>query len=53
MVLDGKPWEQNPFSYQAKCLLWLREAYTALSDQDRGRVDKVLDGSGVLQLFTQ
>jgi glutathione S-transferase len=53
MVLDGEPWEQNPFSYQAKCLLWLREAYTALSDQDRARVDKVLDGSGVLQLFTQ
>lgn len=51
MELDGRPWEQNPFSYQAKCLLWLREAYTALSDSDRTRVDKVLDGTGVLQLF--
>ncbi len=51
MELDGKPWEQNPFTYQAKCLLWLREAYGALSDQDRSRVDRVLEGTGVLQLF--
>ena len=51
MVLDGKPWEQNPFTYQAKCLKWLREAYEALSDKDRARVDTILDGTGVLQLF--
>jgi glutathione S-transferase len=51
MELDGSPWEQNPFTYQAKCLQWLREAYQALSDADRGRVDKVLEGTGVLQLF--
>lgn len=51
MVLDGRPWEQNPFTYQAKCLQWLRDAYAALSDQDRGRVDGVLEGTGVLQLF--
>lgn len=51
MVLDGQQWEQNPFTYQAKCLQWLREAYAALSDKDRGRVDAVLEGTGVLQLF--
>ncbi|MFT4677106.1 MAG: glutathione S-transferase [Candidatus Azotimanducaceae bacterium] len=51
MELDGKPWEQNPFAYQAKCLQWLREAYAALSNEDRSRVDRVLEGSGVLQLF--
>lgn len=51
MVLDGRPWEQNPFTYQVKCLQWLREAYAALSDKDRGRVDDVLEGTGVLQLF--
>ena len=51
MVLDGGQWEQNPFTYQAKCLQWLREAYAALSDKDRARVDGVLDGTGVLQLF--
>ena len=51
MTLDGQPWKQNPFAYQAKCLRWLREAYEALSDNDRARVDKVLDGTGVLELF--
>ena len=51
MELDGKPWEQNPFTYQAKCLHWLREAYEALNDKDRARVDTVLEGTGVLQLF--
>jgi glutathione S-transferase len=51
MTLDGQPWEQNPFTYQAKCVRWLREAYEALSDNDRARVDKVLDGTGVLLLF--
>ena len=51
MELDGRPWEQNPFVYQAKCLQWLREAYAALNDGDRTRVDSVLEGTGVLQLF--
>jgi len=51
MELDGRPWQQNPFTYQAKCLMWLREAYRALSDGDRSRVDKLLEGTGVLQLF--
>jgi len=51
MELDGSRWEQAPFTYQAKCLQWLRQAYQALSASDRARVDKVLDGTGVLQLF--
>jgi glutathione S-transferase len=51
MTLDGRQWEQNPFTYQAKCLLWLREAYAALCEKDRGRVDAVLEGTGVLQIF--
>lgn len=53
MMLDGEHWEQNPFSYQAKCLMWLRQAYQALTDADRAKVQNVLDGSGVLQLFDQ
>ena len=51
MELDGRPWEQNPFVYQAKCLQWLREAYATLNDGDRARVDSVLEGTGVSQLF--
>jgi hypothetical protein len=53
MELDGRPWQQNPFVYQAKCLQWLREAYVALGDVDRNRVDSVLEGTGVLQLFVK
>ena len=51
MELDGRPWLQNPFVYQAKCLRWLREAYAELTDENRTRVNHVLDGTGVLQLF--
>ena len=50
-TLDGQPWEQNPFIYQAKCLQWLREAYTELGDTDRARVDAVLGSTGCLSLF--
>jgi len=51
MTLDGKPWVQDPFTYQAKCLRWIREAYGALGEDDRSRVNQILEGTGVLQLF--
>ena len=51
MSLDNRQWQQNPFTYQAKCLQWLREAYAALEEVDRHRVNKLLEGTGVLQLF--
>lgn len=44
--IDGTPWTQQTFSYQAKCLQWINEQYSALSDTDRERVDAVLDGTG-------
>jgi len=47
----GREYRQAPFGYQGKCLQWLREAYAALSDGDRTRVDTVLDGTGCEQLF--
>ncbi|MFT6751342.1 MAG: hypothetical protein ACJA2O_001525, partial [Candidatus Azotimanducaceae bacterium] len=53
MELDDRQWQQNPFTYQAKCLLWLREAYAALDEVDRVRVTKFLGGTGVLQLFSE
>ena len=36
--LDGRAWTQNPFPYQAKCLLWLREQYATLSANDKKRL---------------
>ncbi|MBW2243783.1 MAG: glutathione S-transferase family protein [Deltaproteobacteria bacterium] len=50
--IDGKPWTQKPFPYQAKCLRWLREAHAELSDSERTAVDGVLAGTGCEALFT-
>lgn len=50
-TLDGKPWEQNPFSYQVKCLSWLREEYAALESADQKAIDAVLAGTGAESLF--
>jgi glutathione S-transferase len=44
--IAGKPWTQQPFTYQAKCLQWLREEYAALAAGDRATVDAALAGTG-------
>ncbi len=49
--IDGKPWVQQPFPYQGKCLQWLREGYAALASGDRAAVDGVLAGTGCEVLF--
>ncbi|MBL4667302.1 MAG: glutathione S-transferase C-terminal domain-containing protein, partial [Sneathiella sp.] len=45
-VVDGKPWVQQPFPYQGKCLQWLREQYQQLNEAHRQQVDSILDGTG-------
>jgi glutathione S-transferase len=45
--IDGAPWTQRTFPYQAKCLQWTNERYRALSADDRARVDTLLQGTGV------
>jgi glutathione S-transferase len=49
--IDGQPWVQQPFAYQAKCLMWLREEYAALSPTPRAQVDAALAGTGCDVLF--
>ena len=49
--IDGKPWKQQTFPYQAKCLQWTRNAYADLGDRDRATVDKLLSGTGIATLF--
>ena len=44
--IDGAPWTQQTFPYQAKCLKWINEQYQALGQGDRARVDALLDGTG-------
>jgi glutathione S-transferase len=50
-TIDGRPWVQAPFPYQAKCLAWLRQAHAALAPADRAAVDDALRGTGCEVLF--
>lgn len=50
-TIDGRPWVQAPFSYQGKCLRWLRESHAALAPEDRRAVDALLHGTGCERLF--
>ena len=49
--IDGRPWLQTPFPYQAKCLAALRVAHAALAPDDRRAVDRALAGTGCDALF--
>ena len=49
--IDGQPWVQRPFPYQAKCLQWLRQAYARLDGDDRASVDAALAGTQCDALF--
>jgi hypothetical protein len=49
--VDGQPWTQPPFAYQAKCLQWLRAARGSLPADARGTADAALAGSGLEALF--
>lgn len=49
--VEGLPWRQPPFPYQAKCLAWLRADYQALSEAARAIVDPVLEKTGLTPLF--
>jgi len=49
--VDGKPWVQQPFPYQGKCLQGLRRDYAALDAGARAVVDDVLAGTGCEALF--
>jgi glutathione S-transferase len=49
--IDGAPWTQQTFPYQAKCLHWTRERYDALSTADRASVDSLLEDTGVERML--
>lgn len=49
--IDGRPWRQQVFPYQAKCLQGLREGRAALAPADRRAVDAALEGTGCERLF--
>ncbi len=49
--IDGVPWTQSPFPYQAKCLRWLRERHAALAAAERAVVAAPLADTGCAALF--
>ena len=49
--IDGSRWKQKTFSYQAKCLNWIRDEFNGLSDVDQQRVMSFLAGSGCEQIL--
>lgn len=50
-IIDGKRWTQPVFPYQAKCLLTLRAARDALSEDARQALDALLAGTGCEEMF--
>ncbi len=50
-TVDGQIWTQQPFTYQAKCLQWLRQSRAALPADALAQVDAVLAPAGLAALF--
>lgn len=50
--IAGAHWEQQSFPYQAKCLMNLRQEFSALSEADQKRVHHAIDGTGCEALFS-
>lgn len=50
--VEGMPWVQEPFPYQAKCVQWIRGEYAALDAGARQAVSSVLAGTGCETLLT-
>lgn len=49
--IDGQPWVQDPFIYQAKCLRWLRARFEGLGAESRKKVEEALAGTGCDAMF--
>jgi hypothetical protein len=45
-TIDGQPWEQPVFPYQAKCLQWINAEYHKLESGHQAQVDEILAGTG-------
>lgn len=50
--VEGKPWHQQPFPYQVKCLQWVRDAFQGLSAADQDCVQTIIAGTGVENLLS-
>ena len=50
-TIDGRPWTQPSFTYQAKCLKWIRDEFSGLSPIDRAEIADLCAGTGCDQLL--
>ena len=49
--VDGLPWVQEPFPYQAKCVQWIGEEYGKLDGAARQAVSSIIAGTGCERLL--
>ena len=49
--VDGLPWVQEPFPYQAKCAKWIGEEYGKLDGAARQAVSSIIAGTGCERLL--
>ncbi len=52
-TVEGRPWVQQPFPYQAKCLQWLRVEYARLDGNEQDKVTDLLSGTGCEALISR
>lgn len=50
--VDGRVWSQHTFSYQAKCLSWLRRDFSVLSATNKAHVMSLLTNTNCEKIFT-
>lgn len=50
-AIDGRPWTQPTFPYQAKCLSWLQESFAGLEPSDGAAFRSLIEGTGCESLF--
>lgn len=49
--VDGLPWVQEPFPYQAKCIQWIGEEHAKLDAAARQAVLSIIAGTGCERLL--
>ena len=52
MELDGRPWQQHPFVYQAKCLQWIRNTHSQLSQAQKVELAGLIQSTGIEAMLT-
>lgn len=51
--IDGRPWVQPTFSYQVKCLNWIREEFNALSPSEQSHIIELFSDTECNNLFKE